>query len=524
MRCLVLSLAIAFVLLLGVLALAQAQAPDEPALAYQVAVPDTTQERIVITGTITGLNAPSLTLARPWAWAQVLPAIENLIFTDGDGTPLTYSLSVGNPYLGGDGNQRYTISDTTGIDTIRFSYVISMAAVVGDYGSGPAAYWHFEPGEYTVVESHLIFLQPLSITLTTLTMTFDLPSGWIPVSRLFERSDYYQAIVTDTVNYGNRGAEETYYLWGPIGLGHFDVYTDTAGSVEFVVAVPPDNMALGSDIAASRFAANRYISQHLWPLGDGKTLLRYINIYPGPIAGHAMSSRGHGHGDFRVVYDADWLAARQPELTHATLHEWFLHASLDYPQWNVLYPAMWAEEGLPDYFSLRVARESGNSSAEQINAEWLSRYQAYTSTILGTQYDVPLTEFDTLTPITPGSPGWVLWFLKGALVNHLLDYQVGQVSGGTKSIEDVFRFLHDYVPNSERHPIDVDEFLLAYDLVTGRDFESFFSAYINGTVPLPFVVSDTLQIDAPNLPDTPTLHSNPIFAGPSRPTSWPGWL
>jgi hypothetical protein len=288
----VLSLAIAFVLLVGVFALAQAQGTEEPALTYQVAVPNATQERIVITSTLTGLNAPSLTLARPWAWLPALPAIENLAIADGDGTPLAYSLSIeGDP--GNDGHHRYTISDTTGIHTIRFSYVISMAAV------GPDEYWHFEPDEYAIVESHLIFLQPLSTTLTTLTMTFDLPSGWIPVSRLFAKDGYYQAVVTDTVIYGM--PKETYYLRGPIGFGMFDIYTDTVGGVDFIVAVPPDNTALGPDIATSRFAANRCISQHLWPLGDGKTPLRYINIYPGPISGYALSSVDHCHGDFRII-------------------------------------------------------------------------------------------------------------------------------------------------------------------------------------------------------------------------------
>jgi hypothetical protein len=507
MRRLVLSFATAFGLLIGVLALAQAAegpageiaATNGTALGYQVAIPDATQKRIAITGTITGLDAPSLTLARPWAWAPALPAIENLVIADGGGTPLTYSLSVvGDP--GNNGHYFHTISDTTGIHTVRFSYVISMTAVVGDYGHGPVAYWHFEPSEYTVIESHLMFLQPLSTTLTALTMTFDLPSDWIPVGRLFSRDGYYQAVVTDTVNYGT--PRETYYLWGLIGLGQFDVYTDTAGGVEFIVAVPPGNAALGSDIATSRFAANRYISQYLWPLGDSMTPLRYINIYPKPIPDYDFTSRDHCHGHLGLISDTVDLVTGQRGMTHVTLHDWFLHGGLDYPQWDVVHPEAWAEENVIDYFAVRVARESGNWSSEQANAELLSMYSAYTTTILGTPNDAPLTDFGTIT----GTAQYILWYKKGALVNYLLDHQVGQVTAGTKSIEDVFRFLHDYIPNTESHRLDVDEFQLAYNLVTGRDFESFFNAYITGTVPLPFVVvSNTLQIDDAALPDTPYL-------------------
>jgi hypothetical protein len=511
MRYLVMSCAVAFGLLVGMLALAQAQVPDEQTvevattgggvLTYHVAVPDATQKRIFITGTITGLDTPSLTLARPWAWAEALPTIEDLFIADGEGTPLAYDLSVvGIP--GSDGHHLYTITDTSSIHTVRFSYVVSMTAVVGDYGHGPVAYWHFEPSEYTVIESHLMFLQPLSTTLTALTMTFDLPSDWIPVSRLFARDSYYQAVVTDTVNYGT--PRETYYLWGLIGLGQFDLYTDTAGGVEFIVAVPPSNATLGADIATSRFAANRYISQHLWPLGDSITPLRYINIYPKPIPDYNPTSRDHCHGHLGLISDTVDLVTQQRGMTHVTLHDWFLHGGLDYPQWDVVHPEAWAEENVIDYFAVRVARESGNWSAEQANAELLSMYSAYTTTILGTPNDVPLTDFGNIT----GTAQYILWYKKGALVNYLLDYQVGHVSGGTKSIEDVFRFLHDHVSNTESHRLDVDEFLLAYNLVTGRDFGSFFTAFITGTVPLPFIVlSDTLQIDDAALPDTPQLDS-----------------
>jgi hypothetical protein len=362
--------------------------------------------------------------------------------------------------------------------------------------------WHFEPDEYTIVESHLILLQPLSITITALTMTFDLPSEWIPVSRLLEEDNHHQAIVTDTVKYAR---STSYYLWGPIGFGRFDVYTDTTGGVEFVVAVPPDNAALGTDIAASRFAVNRYVSQHLWPLGDGAIPLRFVNFYPGTILDHYMASRDHCHGDFRIIRDAGDLYERQLELSHVTYHEWFLHSELEYPQWDVLHPAMWAEEGLNDYFALRANRESGNWTVERANAEELKWYRAYTTTILGTPNDVPLVDFGSLS----GEARKVLWYRKGALVNHLLDYQVRQVTDGTKSIEDVFRFLHDQVPNTESDRIDVDEFLLAYKSVTGHDFGGFLAAYVTGTEPLPFVVVDkALQVDSSALPDTPRLYQH----------------
>ena len=75
---------------------------------------------------------------------------------------------------------------------------------------------------------------------------------------------------------------------------------------------------------------------------------------------------------------------------------------------------------------------------------------------------------------------------------------------------DVFRILHDHPPNTESHRLDVDEFLWAYNQVTGCDFGSFFAAYITGTEPLPLVVvNDTFQIDDAALPNTPAIR--PIY-------------
>ncbi len=257
------------------------------------------------------------------------------------------------------------------------------------------------------------------------------------------------------------------------------------------------------------------------------TPLRYINIYTS-LFDHYLSSGDHLHGDFRNIADADDLYERQRELTHATCHEWFAHGDDDYPQWDTLGPSKGADEGIINYFAVRVARESGNWSAERVNDEWMSMYHAYTTTLLGTPNDVPIVDSDFIT----GEAQYVLAYKKAALVHHLLDYQVGQVSGGTKSIEDVYRFLHSHVTNTESYCLGIDKFLLTYDLVLGRDFRSlvnlmedvapmvaynlvtshdfgsFFAAYMAGTEPLPFVViSDTLQINDAALPETPQLDS-----------------
>ena len=168
---------------------------------------------------------------------------------------------------------------------------------------------------------------------------------------------------------------------------------------------------------------------------------------------------------------------------------------------------MWAEEGLNDYFGVRVAHKSGNWTEAEANSEFLNMFVDYTNRVLGTEYDVPITEADKIAT-GPNSPGYVVWYKKGALVNHLLDYQVSRFTEGKKSIEDVPRIMNEFVLNTESKRIELEDFISACNFVTRHDFSNFFAAYVTGISPLPFVIFDgSLQVNDALLPDASPLPS-----------------
>lgn len=459
-------------------------------LDYQVSIPDPSTPEVTIVGTVNGWTSSSLTLARPYAWVRTPPPIQSLAVTRGGGAPLSYSYVEIGP-AGQEGHQHWVVADTTNVPTIQFSYSISLLA---------SEYWGFAPDQYAIIESQLVFLQPLIPELTALTMNFHLPTDWAPVTRLTAQGSRYAMVPNDIVNYGN--PKEPYRLWGPMGLGRFEVMTDTAGGVEFIVAIPADNQALAASIASSRFAVYRLATQMLWPLNrSGSDTLRYVTFFPGGT--EWFHSRNHVHGDFRVISGSDDLYARQDDLAHCTFHEWFLHNDLDFPKWDVMFSEGWAVEGLMDFFGTETARLSGYWSEETANAERLSMFDAYTQTIRGTINDVPLVSLSSLSDLEARD---VLWYRKGALVNYLLDYQVRKVTQGERSIWDVFRWLHENVPNSDSQRIGVNQFLLAYNTVTRHNFGPTFAAFITGTTPLPFIVNDgILYVDEAALPPAPPL-------------------
>jgi hypothetical protein len=452
--------------------------PPLPFASYTVTIPDPKQRRAIIRGYIAGLDTDKLVLARPYAWLPLLPPVDLTVIQDQAGNPLVYSYSESG--AGQDGDETYTI-DVRNASAVSFEYEVDLTTLSGEYGHGNAGYWYFKPDEYLMIESHILFLQPISLLPKRATVSFELPADWQAVTRLQQvGASTFQADMKDVTLYGS--THDAYTLWGPLGLGIFDVYADTAGGVEFIVAIPPDNDDIGAQVAQQRFAVNRYISANLWQLGKGSSL-RFINIYPAPDPTLSVSSRDHCYGDFRWVGPEPDIGTRY-DLTHVTFHQWFVHGGLEYPAWEVMYPDMWAEEGLNDYFARRTNFQVGLVTLDQFHDELIEFYMEYRDVILDTPFDVPLTDPWDM----PLEPSQVLWYKKGALVNYILDERVRGLTSGTKSIEDVFRYLHNRRPSSDRDRITAEDMLTAYNYITGGDLSDLFDRYIHGTDPLPLGV------------------------------------
>ncbi len=79
----------------------------------------------------------------------------------------------------------------------------------------------------------------------------------------------------------------------------------------------------------------------------------------------------------------------------------------------------------------------------------------------------------------------ISYYLKGSLVALLLDLEIRANSGGTRSLDDVMRYLNDtYAQKGVGFPEDGIQ--KACEVVTGSSFAEFFESYVTGVKELPY--------------------------------------
>jgi predicted metalloprotease with PDZ domain len=73
----------------------------------------------------------------------------------------------------------------------------------------------------------------------------------------------------------------------------------------------------------------------------------------------------------------------------------------------------------------------------------------------------------------------ISYYDKGEIVNMMLDVTIRTASNGSKSLDDVMRYLYDEFSKKNRNFTDAD-FQKASELMAGRSLEDFFDKYVRG--------------------------------------------
>ncbi|MBC7113648.1 MAG: IPT/TIG domain-containing protein, partial [Candidatus Methanomethyliales bacterium] len=83
--------------------------------------------------------------------------------------------------------------------------------------------------------------------------------------------------------------------------------------------------------------------------------------------------------------------------------------------------------------------------------------------------------------------GWVefLLYLKGPFVGLMLDSEIQKATGGTKSLDDVMKYIYSTYKNTG-HTVDYHDLQSAVETVTGQDFSELFSRYVYGDEKIPY--------------------------------------
>lgn len=466
---------------------------------YEVSIIDPSSHELFVRLAIDNIDQDTLMIARPVAFYSVLPVVSNLSIKDDQDNALNYSILQTN--YGGNDSERIIIT-TSNANIIIIEYKVDLSPTQ-DF-----THWILDQN-FGLVESQIIYYQPIDLEIGQARARFFLPQGWNVVSRLNPSGGYYQINKKDIVKHD----QYQYFNWGPIAFGNFDVYENTIGNTNVMVAF----YELGSiqnAVAQNVFSVIQYGQNAIGSLTNiaGLNIL-YIYV---PEPSVSISSRDHILGDFRVLSDDPQDHWRYPtyayrELSHVIFHTFFAHYNLHL--WDTVHVEM--EEGIIQFFAVKSLDKIGIWGLSRTHQELIGWYNDYQNFILGTQYDVPLhpesnwSNFpnDNIHSYYGYGIQSIMSYEKYPLVFWLLDHKITQVTEGQKDLNDVWKYFHDYNPGSINSRVSYDELLITVNNISAYDFSNFFDYYISGNEPLPYYIdNNTLMIDDSMLPSIPPLN------------------
>ncbi|HEY3927611.1 MAG TPA: hypothetical protein VGL89_04485 [Candidatus Koribacter sp.] len=272
-----------------------------------------------------------------------------------------------------------------------------------------------------------------------------------------------------------------------IGRNQFASFDDGGAHFRLVIDADPadyDLVGLKSAIAKIVSAEMEWMQDH--PFDDYTFLLHFPH---GPIGGGMEHSYGTA-----ITTPADRLKENALEPLGTVAHEFF-HL------WNVKRIRPQAMEPV-DYEHEQYTRslwfcEGVTSTVSELMMvrAGLEDEKAYLAHLSGV-----VTEFESTPAHRSQSPqassvqAWLeghpyyrrperseSYYTSGELIGVLLDLKVRAVTGGRKSLRDLFQYMNSQYAQQDRFYDDEKGVQLAAEAVSGTSFEDFFDRYVRGT-------------------------------------------
>jgi predicted metalloprotease with PDZ domain len=160
----------------------------------------------------------------------------------------------------------------------------------------------------------------------------------------------------------------------------------------------------------------------------------------------------------------------------------------DYTQENYT-KLLWVAEGITDYYSDVSLRRAGLITEEEFLSGTARAFQGLQNTPGRMEQTVEESSFDAwikfYRPDENSVNSQVSYYDKGAIVGLLLDLEIRKRSNGSKSLDDVMRYLYAqfFKKNGNYKPAD---FQKAAELMAGTSLEDFFAKYVRSTTELDY--------------------------------------
>jgi hypothetical protein len=372
-----------------------------------------------------------------------------------DGTPLSVDLIPGS------------LGDTWTIHCTGVSqFIIEYTTLPKRWGE---SYYSYVADDFAVFLSEYVFIRPPDSTgLSSLTVTFQVPQGWQVHTSWPEISGVYYPL-----NLPASAEPLKLFAMGAIALGQFESHTRRIDAADVTVAVYSgwpqafrDEMIYkvqnifasmartwGTSISAPYlFAFCPYASDGREIFG-GMTNLGRIMSFPTAaipygaftwtnIAGETSDARWTGY-DWGIVDDAE---------------------------------SAWLRSAINSFSGIKTCFGSRNCTAADAEGLVDFVYDNYYDNYLAVGKDWALHSAESAAYYYYG-------MVKGPLVLCLMAKEIYQTTGGSKTIDELYRQL--FAKYGFTHSVDETKLKAELLLLTGADFTQFFNDYIYGTTRIP---------------------------------------
>jgi hypothetical protein len=435
-----------------------AQAPPID-LDYLLAIDDPGSGLAHVTLTVRNLSAPTLDVEEH-GYHGLYVNVLALTARGPEGQPLAMQrlIDAGTSWAG----QRADVwrVQCEGLSTLTLRYTVRPGLQDGEHGRR-GSIGH----DFALLAGEYVFLVPRGVPVGAVSVRFTLPPGWQVYAPWTAQDQVYdpalpEGRVVDSLAISN------------FALGQFDVYTQTVGTTQLVVAAyAPWPAAVKEELARQ----SAEILAYQTAVFGGSVGESYLVLFCPPTpegediyAGEWSTSQGYS---IHVAEDGSFWG-KWDMFAHQAFHRWNgwawgLHG---YHAWfgegpNVLYE-------LKTVTRLRITRPYGDMERE------LQRYYTlYLQDYVTTGKDRPLVS-------ERGELDAFLIYRKGAMVAFLLAQEITLRTEGQRHMDD---FLQALVSRYGRYALPCDEACLQAELeaLTGSDWVRFFDAYVYGAEPLP---------------------------------------
>jgi predicted metalloprotease with PDZ domain len=150
---------------------------------------------------------------------------------------------------------------------------------------------------------------------------------------------------------------------------------------------------------------------------------------------------------------------------------------------------LWVAEGITDYYARLVLRRAGVVSEKDFLAEAARSFQQLQNTPGRLEMSAEEASFDAWIKYYRQDENsinsQVDYYAKGSILGLLLDLEIRKLSKGTKSLDDVMRYLYTEFYKKDRNysPKDFQE---VCEMMAGTSLETFFFRYVRGVEELDY--------------------------------------